>query len=108
MILPDTDVMIDILRKYPPAMKWFDALDGNEEIVLPGYVLMELIQGCGNKGEQEQLQRSVEPYGVIWLSPNHCNRALDAFTRTRGRSSDYKLCFDFSFDSVSACQEKPA
>ena len=56
MILLDSDVMIDILRKYPPAMEWFDALDEDEEIALPGYVMMELIQGCRNKAEQESLQ----------------------------------------------------
>jgi predicted nucleic acid-binding protein len=59
MILLDSDVMIDILRNYPPAMEWFDALDENEEIALPGYVLMELIQGCRNKAEQDRLQRAV-------------------------------------------------
>ncbi len=80
MILLDSDVMIDILRKYPPAMEWFDALKEDEEIALPGYVMMELIQGCRNKLEQEQLQRTVDSYGVIWLSPNHCNKALGVFT----------------------------
>lgn len=27
MILLDSDVMIDLLRQYLPAMRWFDALD---------------------------------------------------------------------------------
>jgi predicted nucleic acid-binding protein len=80
MILLDSDVMIDILRNYPPAMEWFDALDENEEIALPGYVLMELIQGCRNRAEQDRLQRAVDPYGVAWPTPEHCNKALDAFT----------------------------
>ena len=26
MILLDSDVLIDLLRKHPPAMAWFDAL----------------------------------------------------------------------------------
>ena len=80
MILLDSDVMIDILRKHPPAMEWFDALDEDEEIALPGYAMMELIQGCRNKAEQESLQRIVGTYGIAWLSPEHCNRALDVFT----------------------------
>ncbi|MBC8509487.1 MAG: hypothetical protein H8D34_31945 [Chloroflexi bacterium] len=46
MILLDSDVMIDLLRQYPPALQWFDALDEDEELALPGYVVMELIQGC--------------------------------------------------------------
>lgn len=44
MILLDTDVMIDVLRAYPPAIAWLDSL-GDEVIVLPGFVIMELIQG---------------------------------------------------------------
>ena len=33
MILLDSDVLIDLLRKYPPAAGWFDALDEDEESV---------------------------------------------------------------------------
>ena len=54
MILLDTDVMIDLLREYPPAVEWFNALAEDEVIILPGYVVMELLQGCRNKREQEQ------------------------------------------------------
>ena len=81
MILLDSDVMIDLLRQYPPAMRWFDALDEDEELALPGYVVMELIQGCRNKREQERLQRTVAPYGTVWLSPADCDRALEVFTQ---------------------------
>jgi predicted nucleic acid-binding protein len=51
MILLDSDVMIDLLRQHPPATQWFDTLGEDVEVVLPGYVVMELIQGCRNKME---------------------------------------------------------
>jgi predicted nucleic acid-binding protein len=54
-MLFDTDIMIDILRGHPPAIQWLASL-GDEEIILPGYVVMELIQGCGNKAEQQQVE----------------------------------------------------
>ena len=54
MILLDTDVMIDLLRKYPPAVAWLGSI-GEEEVVLPGFVVMELIQGCRNKVEQQKV-----------------------------------------------------
>jgi predicted nucleic acid-binding protein len=79
MILLDSDVMIDLLRQYPPAMQWFDALDEDEEIALSGYVVMELIQGCRNEVEQERLQRALVPYGVVWPSPVDCDKALEVF-----------------------------
>jgi hypothetical protein len=80
MILLDTDVMIDLLRQYPPAVAWLDSL-GEEEIILPGFVVMELIQGCRNRAEQEKVERELGAYGVVWPSPETCNEALSVFTR---------------------------
>jgi len=74
MILLDSDVMIDLLRQYPPAMKWFDTLDEEESLLLPGYVIMELIQGCRNKMEQEKLQRELATYGTVWLTFADCDK----------------------------------
>jgi hypothetical protein len=37
MILLDTDIMIDVLRKYPPAMAWLASL-GSTALMLPGFV----------------------------------------------------------------------
>jgi predicted nucleic acid-binding protein len=83
MILLDSDVLIDLLRKYPPAVGWFDALPQDEELVVSGYVVMELIQGCRNKAEQERLQRELAPYGVVWLAPPDCDQALEVFVAYR-------------------------
>ncbi|MEA3340140.1 MAG: hypothetical protein U9R15_09255 [Chloroflexota bacterium] len=49
MILLDSDVMIDLLRQYAPAMEWFDTLEDEEEIILPGYVVMELFKVAGTR-----------------------------------------------------------
>ena len=83
MILLDSDVMIDLLCQYPPAMKWFDTLDDEKELLLPGYVVMELIQGCRNKVEQERLQHGLAIYGIVWLAPTDCDKALGVFTEYR-------------------------
>jgi len=45
MILLDTDVMVDLMRGYEPALTWLDSL-GAETIGIPGLVAMELLQGC--------------------------------------------------------------
>ena len=52
MILIDTDVMVDIMRRYAPAVAWLDSL-GSETTGLPGLVAMELLQGCRNREEQQ-------------------------------------------------------
>ena len=83
MILLDSDVLIDLLRKYPPAMAWFDTLQEDEELMVSGYVFMELIQGCRNKVEQDSVQRELATYGVVWLSQTDCDRALDVFAMYR-------------------------
>jgi predicted nucleic acid-binding protein len=62
MIFLDTDVMIDLLREYPPAVTLLESIS-EEEIVLPGFVVMELIQGSRNKGEQERIKKA--PIGAI-------------------------------------------
>ena len=80
MILLDSDVMIDLLRQFPPAITWFETLDDEEELLLPGYVVMELIQGCRNKAEQETLKHELTTYGVVWLISEDCDKALDVFT----------------------------
>ncbi len=45
--LLDTDVLIDIRRGFPPAVKWFDAL--GDDVAVSGFTTMEIVQGCINK-----------------------------------------------------------
>jgi len=78
MIVLDTDVVIDCLRQYFPALLWLETL-GETEIILPGYVLMELIQGCNNKQELRQLQNFVIEFKLFWPGPEICDAALEIF-----------------------------
>lgn len=82
MLLLDTDIMIDVLRRYPPALAWLTSL-GTTQLALPGYVVMELIQGCRNKAEQDQLERGLTAYQVIWPSAAACEAALVSFAQHR-------------------------
>jgi hypothetical protein len=34
VILLDSDVLIDLLRRHPPAVQWLDALHEDEELVV--------------------------------------------------------------------------
>ncbi len=79
MILLDTDIIIDVLRQYSPALIWLDSLD-EEEIVLPGFVVMELIQGSRNREQQEKIEDVLENYSIVWPSPETCGQALSVFT----------------------------
>ncbi len=83
MILLDSDVLIDLLRNYSPAMKWFNDLEDDQELAVPGYVVMELIQGCRNKAEQERVQQTLASFGIVWLAPPDCDKALKVFVAFR-------------------------
>ena len=80
MILVDTDIMIDFLREYPPALNFLESL-GEDEIYIPGFVVMELIQGCRNKSELKKLEKELVSYKKIWPSTETCNDALSVFSR---------------------------
>lgn len=80
MILIDTDIMIDILRGYPPAVQWLQSL-GDEAIALPGFVVMELIQGCQTKIELTNIRKRLAPFQVHWPEADDCNQAVELFTQ---------------------------
>lgn len=82
MLLLDTDIMIDVLRRYPPAQAWLTSL-GTTPLALPGYVVMELIQGCRNKAEQDQIERTLSAYQIVWPSAAACDAALASFSQYR-------------------------
>jgi hypothetical protein len=72
--------MIDLLRQYAPAVNWLDSL-GEEEIMLPGFVVMELLQGCSNKTEQAQVEQFLIGFEIVWPLPETCKEALEVFAR---------------------------
>ena len=78
MILIDTDVMVDIIRRHAPAVAWLDLLEA-DVIGIPGLVAMELLQGCRNREEQQQLEGFLRPYQRYWPSKSDCDRAFDDF-----------------------------
>lgn len=80
MIILDTDILIDILRGYAPAIEWLASLE-DEELALPGYVVMELVQGCDSKADLQRLQKFIADFEVIWPSPATCDEALNIFIR---------------------------
>ena len=72
--------MIDILRHHQPALDWLTE-KGSEEIVLPGFVVLELLQGCRDKTEQGRIERQVAQMHIVWLSEDACTTALQTYAR---------------------------
>lgn len=81
MYLIDTDILIDVQRGHTPALHWFAGL--SEIPSVPGFVIMELIQGANNKQQVRQVLQLVAPLPVIWPSERDCTRALSDFIAYR-------------------------
>jgi len=64
MVLLDTDVAIDVLRNHAPARTWLQGL-GAAPVGLPGFVVMELLQGCQNKAEQQRVEQFCGLRGML-------------------------------------------
>lgn len=77
MLLIDSDVLIDVLRGHPPAIEWFSGL--SEIPSVPGFVVMELIQGSSDARQVRQVLSLVAPFSVVWPTAVDCNRALTDF-----------------------------
>jgi hypothetical protein len=77
MIL-DTDVLVDVMRSYTPAVQWLENLN-DESIGVAGFAVMELIQGCRNQADQRRVLRFVDDYDIHWLDAEGCDQALTLF-----------------------------
>lgn len=82
MIFIDTDVMVDVLRRYQPAVEWLDSL-GSEVVGLPGLVAMELLQGCRDREEEQHVEAILRTHKLYWPNPDDCVRAFDDFSSHR-------------------------
>ncbi len=78
MIVADTDVMVDILRGFPPALRWMQS-NPSQQLVLPGFVLLELLEGCRDKAAQERVLKLTEGCRIEWLSEEAFSRAVGLF-----------------------------
>jgi len=79
MIFIDTDVMVDVLRRYEPAVAWLDSL-GSAVVGIPGLVAMELLQGCRDREEKQEVEAMLRSYALYWPTPADCARAFDDFS----------------------------
>lgn len=79
MVLLDTDVLVDLLRKHAPAVEWLKNCTASP--VVPGLVVMELVQGCRNAAELRAVQTLVSPMQVVWPTEAECVRALEDFMK---------------------------
>lgn len=74
-MLLDTDILIDVTRKHPPAFAWFAGL--LEQPSIAGFAAMELTFGRPNARELREVRRFLAPLKVLWPDEDGMRRALD-------------------------------
>lgn len=84
MQLLDTDILIDVLRGFPPATAWLS--QSTDAPAIPGYVMLELLQGCANKREVRKVEGLVRAFLVVWPTVADCERCLKSYPRLHLRS----------------------
>jgi predicted nucleic acid-binding protein len=82
MLVLDTDVPADVLRRHPAAVEWLGSIK-DDVLILPGLVLMELVNGCRNRGEVRRLLSMTRVFPIRWPGENDCDRALRDFVLGR-------------------------
>lgn len=78
MPLIDTDVAVDILRRFPPALQWLNGL-GSAGCDASGYTAMELYAGCHNAAEQRLADAVVNSLVLVWPSAAARDAALRVY-----------------------------
>jgi len=48
---------------------------------LPGFVVLELIEGCRNRREVRRVLAETAPFRLYWPSAADCDRAITTFAR---------------------------
>ena len=81
MLLLDSDIVIDVLRRHPPAVQWLGGV--TEVVAIPGYVALEATAGARDARELQAVDSVLARLRVVWASTGACDTALQVFRQVR-------------------------
>ena len=81
-MLLDSDVMVDVLRSYAPAIAWLASIRPTP-LGLAGLAAMELLQGCRNLAEQRRVEKRLQSFPRYWPTLADCQRGYQDFATYR-------------------------
>ena len=76
--LLDTNILIDISRRYAPAIQWMQANTGLV-LAIPSLVRMEMVVGAQNKLDLDRIVKTLKPFPVIYPSESDAQWAMEQF-----------------------------
>ncbi|MEQ8672199.1 MAG: PIN domain-containing protein [Aggregatilineales bacterium] len=78
--LLDTNIFIDVLRGYPPAIDWLKSLSASSVLLsVPVIVRMELILGTRNKIEQQRITKLLDEFSTEHIAVDDSKWAMEQF-----------------------------
>ena len=89
MLVVDSDVLVDVMRDYPPARRWL-AVEAAEQLIVPGFAAMELVKGTRSKAEAEALVRFLGQFSLHW--PNSTSQGLALARLVQAHLSHNSVC----------------
>lgn len=66
LIIVDTNLLVQVRHGNPSVIKWMNSVLENEKIVFPTPIVMELIRGCRNKQEINEVDGFIKKHGVVY------------------------------------------
>ena len=78
--LIDTNIFIDMLREYAPAIKWMQAHQGYA-FGVPSLVRMEMVLGTESKLQLQKIVKILKPYPLVFPTEDDARLALQNFER---------------------------
>lgn len=85
MVLVDTDVLVECLRGSIAAKNWLDAYP-KETFAVPGAVAMELVIGCRNQADLQQIRTFLGSFSIAWPSATEFEQAFELLATYRPSS----------------------
>jgi predicted nucleic acid-binding protein len=74
----DTNIFIDLLRDYPPAIEWM-RINSTLELAIPSLVRMELVLGARDKADQKRVIELINPFQITFPIESDAQWAMQQF-----------------------------
>ncbi len=71
--LLDTAILVDLIRKYPPAVAWIAA---QSDVGVSSAVWLELLQGAQDKADQQKALRLLSSFEQVAILQTDCDWAI--------------------------------
>ncbi|HEY3413408.1 MAG TPA: PIN domain-containing protein [Armatimonadota bacterium] len=83
-LVVDTDVLVDVLREYAPALHWLSAQDTDP--IVTGYTALELYTGCRDAAAARGVSALLKDTEIRWATASGCDEMLARYSALRLKS----------------------